>query len=127
MPQVGLVFPGYTAVSDPVANLNHFVADYPFGFAQIILSIGLIEGAAFPGEFWTGGGEREAGDLGYDPLGYSRVSAHHRFVDLFICVWCVVCVETMSLKSVSFSFSCTVFLLCPFLYVCLCLWVHTVS
>ena len=70
--QWGLTFPGYTAVSDPVENLNKFVHDWPFGFAQIILSIGLIEGTAYPGEFWNGGGDREAGDLGYDPIRYSK-------------------------------------------------------
>jgi hypothetical protein len=36
---------------------------------QIFLSIGLIEGVSEPGEFWGGKGAREAGDLGYDPLG----------------------------------------------------------
>jgi hypothetical protein len=70
--QWGLTLPGYTAVPDPVGNLNQFVANYPFGFAQIILTIGLIEGNAFPGEFWFGKGDRDAGDLGYDPLGYQK-------------------------------------------------------
>jgi Chlorophyll A-B binding protein len=70
--QFGLVIPGYTAVADPVANLNQYVVNYPAGFAQIILAIGIIEGHFFPGEFWFGKGEREAGAMGYDPLGFSR-------------------------------------------------------
>lgn len=70
--QWGLAIPGYSTVPDPVENLNQFVANYPFGFAQIILSIGLIEGASDVGDFWFGKGDREAGDLGYDPLGYQK-------------------------------------------------------
>eukprot|EP01042_Synura_sphagnicola_P001884 gene1884-2220_t len=54
--QFGLVIPGYTANPDPVTNLNEFVVNYPLGFAQ----------------FWFGKGEREAGDLGYDPLGFFK-------------------------------------------------------
>jgi len=67
--QYGLTIPGYTAVADPVENLNKFVLDWPFGFTQIIFSIALIEGKFFPGDFWFGKGDREAGDYGYDPLG----------------------------------------------------------
>ena len=67
--QYGLVIPGYTANPDPVSNLNEFIVNWPFAFAQIIFSIGLIEGVSEPGEFWSGKGSREAGDLGYDPLG----------------------------------------------------------
>lgn len=67
-----LTIPGYTAVPDPVENLNQFFTNYPLGAAQIILSIGLIEGASDPSEFWFGRGEREAGDLGYDPLNYQK-------------------------------------------------------
>lgn len=70
--QWGLTIPGYTAVADPVENLNQFVTNYPLGFAQILLAIGIIEGNFFPGEFWTGQGAREAGDLGYDPLGFFK-------------------------------------------------------
>eukprot|EP00607_Mallomonas_marina_P007748 CAMPEP_0182416542 /NCGR_PEP_ID=MMETSP1167-20130531/861_1 /TAXON_ID=2988 /ORGANISM="Mallomonas Sp, Strain CCMP3275" /LENGTH=175 /DNA_ID=CAMNT_0024589393 /DNA_START=153 /DNA_END=680 /DNA_ORIENTATION=+ len=70
--QYGLVIPGYTAVPDPVSNLNNFITEFPFAFAQIIFSIALIEGAAYPGEFWNGKGSREAGDLGYDPLKFFK-------------------------------------------------------
>ena len=70
--QYGLTIPGYTAVADPVENLNQFIVNYPLGFAQIILAIGIIEGWSDPSAFWTGGGAREAGNLGYDPL---RMSA----------------------------------------------------
>jgi hypothetical protein len=37
-----------------------------------VLAIGIIEGHFFPGEFWFGKGDREAGDMGYDPLGLFR-------------------------------------------------------
>mmetsp|Transcript_32348 Transcript_32348/g.54525 ORF Transcript_32348/g.54525 Transcript_32348/m.54525 type:complete len:210 (-) Transcript_32348:187-816(-) len=82
--QQGFVFPGFSAVADPVANLNKYVADYPQGFAQIILAIGVIEGWFFPGEFWFGGGERAAGDLGYDPLqlGKKKTQEEKDFVAL---------------------------------------------
>jgi len=70
--QYGLTIPGYTAVPDPVENLNQFVVNYPYAFAQIIISIGIIEGNFYPGEFWFGKGSREAGDLGYDPLGFFK-------------------------------------------------------
>lgn len=70
--QQGFVIPGYTALADPVQNLNHFVTDYPLAFAQIFLSIGLIEGAAFPGDMWFGKSEREPGDIGYDPIGAKK-------------------------------------------------------
>lgn len=70
--QFGLVIPGYTAYPDPVANLNEYFVNQPFGFAQILLSIGLIEGASDPSAFWTGKGDREAGNLGYDPLGFYK-------------------------------------------------------
>eukprot|EP01038_Epipyxis_sp_PR26KG_P009263 gene9263-12478_t len=70
--QIGLTIPGYTAVADPVENLNKFFTEWPFGFAQIIFSIGLIEGASDPSEFWFGKGERAVGALGYDPLGFSK-------------------------------------------------------
>ena len=70
--QYGLTIPGYTAVADPVENLNKFVLDWPFGFSQILLSIALIEGAAFPGDAWFGKSTREPGDLGYDPLGFFK-------------------------------------------------------
>jgi hypothetical protein len=40
-----------------------------FGMAQLFLAIGLIEGFTFPGEFWTGGGDREPGDLDFYPFG----------------------------------------------------------
>lgn len=69
--QYGLVIPGYTAVADPVENLNQFVVNYPLGFAQIILAIAIIEGASDPSQFWWGKGSRAAGDLGFDPLGFS--------------------------------------------------------
>jgi hypothetical protein len=70
--QLGLVIPGYTAVADPVTNLDQFVLNYPFAFAQIFLTIGLIEGNSDPSAFWFGKGDRVAGELGYDPLGFSR-------------------------------------------------------
>lgn len=70
--QYGLVIPGYTGIADPVENLNNFVLDWPLGFSQIILAIGIIEGHFFPGEFWFGKGDREAGNLGYDPLGFFK-------------------------------------------------------
>lgn len=70
--QYGLTIPGYTSVADPIENLSKYIVDYPLGFSQIILAIGVIEGKFYPGEFWFGKGDRVAGELGYDPLGISR-------------------------------------------------------
>lgn len=70
--QIGPTIPGYTSVADPVENLNKFALEHPLGLAQIVLAIGIIEGHFFPGDFWFGKGDREAGNLGYDPLGMSR-------------------------------------------------------
>lgn len=67
--QYGLTIPGYTAVADPVENLNQYVANFPMGFCQIVFAIAIIEGHFFPKDFWYGKGDRDAGDLGYDPLG----------------------------------------------------------
>jgi hypothetical protein len=69
--QYGLTIPGYSAVADPVENLNQYVVNYPLGFAQIILAIAIIEGNSDPSQFWWGKGARAAGDLGFDPLGFS--------------------------------------------------------
>ena len=38
----------------------------PGGMAQIFLAITIIEGNYYPGDMWTGGGDREAGDFGLD-------------------------------------------------------------
>jgi hypothetical protein len=70
--QYGLTIPGYTAVADPVENLNKYFTEFPLGFAQIIFAIGIIEGNFDPSEFWFGKGEREVGVLGYDPLGFFK-------------------------------------------------------
>jgi len=80
--QYGLTIPGYTAVADPVENLNQYFTNYPLGFAQIIVAIGIIEGHFYPGEFWKGRGSREAGDLGYDPLGFSKGKSAEQKKDL---------------------------------------------
>ena len=50
--QYGLTIPGYTAVADPVENLNQYIVNYPLGFAQIIAAIGIIEGYSDPSAFW---------------------------------------------------------------------------
>ena len=70
--QWGLVIPGYEASLkvDPVENLNAFFTEQPLAFAQIILAIGLVEGTSQPGEFWTGNGEREAGNYHFDPTNF---------------------------------------------------------
>ncbi|CAM9958621.1 unnamed protein product [Discosporangium mesarthrocarpum] len=64
--QAGLFFPGldYEATSW-YDNFGMFASKNPSGLAQIIAFIGAMEGMNYPGEFWTGGGDREAGDLGW--------------------------------------------------------------
>ena len=70
--KLGLVIPGYTAIEDPVLNLNKYISEFPVGFIQIIAALAIIEGHFYPGEFWFGKGTREAGDLGFDPLGFYK-------------------------------------------------------
>lgn len=67
--QYGLTIPGYSAVPDPVENLNKYFTEWPLGMAQILFSIAIIEGHFDPSAFWFGKGDRDAGDMGYDPLG----------------------------------------------------------
>jgi len=70
----GVVFPGdlggfhYEACAwyDGLAS---GLSTNSFGMAQLLMTIGLIEGFSFPAEFWVGGGDREAGDLGFLPFG----------------------------------------------------------
>lgn len=35
-------------------------------------AIGIIEGHFYPGDFWTGGGERQPGAFGFDPMGFCK-------------------------------------------------------
>lgn len=50
-----------------------FAAQNPGGAFQIFFGIALVEGQTFPEEFYeAGGGSREAGNLGFDPLGLSK-------------------------------------------------------
>ena len=72
--QCKVVFPGELGGFhyEPAAwynGLSSACATNAFGMAQLFLSIGLVEGFTYPGEFWTGGGDREPGDLGFYPFG----------------------------------------------------------
>lgn len=44
--QYGLTIPGYTAVADPVQNLNTFVLDWPLGFTQVLSKLDLQRAVA---------------------------------------------------------------------------------
>jgi len=71
----GVSFPGelggmsYSQPDSWVDGLSSAISSCPFGMAQLFLTIGLIEGTSDPSDFWTGGGAREAGDLGFTPFG----------------------------------------------------------
>lgn len=70
----GITFPGelggyHYEAGTWYEGLSNAMATNTFGMAQLFLSIGLVEGASFCGDFWTGGGDREAGDLGFTPFG----------------------------------------------------------
>jgi hypothetical protein len=45
--------------------LTHFqfITEWPFGFAQILFTIALVEGSAYPGDMWSGAGDRPAGQV----------------------------------------------------------------
>jgi len=70
----GVTFPGemggmYYESASWVDGLSSAFKTNPFGMAQLFMSIGLVEGFTDPSDFWTGGGSREAGDLGFYPFG----------------------------------------------------------
>ena len=71
---LGIHLPFGEAFSDP----NWFTASYTFatknpaGTAQILILLSIIEGQSFANEFYTGGGSREPGNLGFDPLGFCK-------------------------------------------------------
>ena len=48
------------------------MTDFPQGAAHIIILLAIIEGAKFPGDAWFGKMQRAPGDIGYDPLGFSK-------------------------------------------------------
>jgi hypothetical protein len=101
----GLTIPGYTAVADPVQNLNQFVTAFPGGFAQIILAIGIIEGNFFSGDFWFGKGDREAGDYGLDWTGKDKCKSRTWIAPLKPYI------------SISMSPPLTLYLIASFLYI----------
>jgi len=73
----GVHFPGEMGgnfyESGPWADgLTSALATNPFGMAQLLLSIALVEGTSYSGDFWSGGGAREAGDLGFYPFGKGK-------------------------------------------------------
>jgi len=70
--QWGLVIPGYedTLNKNPAGNMHDFFVGHPLAFAQIILAIGIVEGSSNPLAFWTGNGDREAGNYHFDPTGF---------------------------------------------------------
>lgn len=39
---LGLTIPGYTAVADPVENLNSFVLNQPLAFAQVLICVTVL-------------------------------------------------------------------------------------
>ncbi|CAM9168290.1 unnamed protein product [Ectocarpus sp. 8 AP-2014] len=63
--QSGFVFPGLGYEAVPWYDQFHeFASKNPGGLAQLMLFFAVAEGATYCGDFWSGGGEREAGDLG---------------------------------------------------------------
>mmetsp|Transcript_65250 Transcript_65250/g.121647 ORF Transcript_65250/g.121647 Transcript_65250/m.121647 type:complete len:312 (-) Transcript_65250:55-990(-) len=73
MVQSGFHFPGRPDVEWTEA-LGACCADKNarLGILQILVFIFIIEGKFYSGDMWVGMGEREAGDLGWDPLKLSR-------------------------------------------------------
>mmetsp|Transcript_52169 Transcript_52169/g.117492 ORF Transcript_52169/g.117492 Transcript_52169/m.117492 type:complete len:310 (+) Transcript_52169:49-978(+) len=71
--QSGFHFPGRPDVEWTEA-LGACCADKNarLGILQILVFIFIIEGKFYSGDMWVGMGEREAGDLGWDPLKLSR-------------------------------------------------------
>ncbi|CAM9503408.1 unnamed protein product [Ascophyllum nodosum] len=63
--QLGIYFPGLGYEAVPwYQQFDEFVAKNPVGLLQLVLFFAVMEGYYYPGDFWSGGGEREAGDYG---------------------------------------------------------------
>lgn len=67
-------FTAYPQEPDFTQAFYKALSNNPLGMAQIALAIAIIEGHYYAGDFWAGGGDRKAGELGFDPLGFSKVS-----------------------------------------------------
>mmetsp|Transcript_73928 Transcript_73928/g.175951 ORF Transcript_73928/g.175951 Transcript_73928/m.175951 type:complete len:328 (-) Transcript_73928:254-1237(-) len=67
-------FPGRPDVYDWTQALEACCKDKNarLGIIQIMVFIFIVEGRTFCGDMWVGMGEREAGDLGWDPLKLTR-------------------------------------------------------
>lgn len=63
--QSGFHFPGLGYEAVPwYDQFNEFASKNPGGLAQLMLFFATAEGVNYCGDFWNGGGDREAGDLG---------------------------------------------------------------
>lgn len=63
--QAGLQFPGLGYEAVPwYDQFNEFASKNPGGLAQLMLFFAVAEGATYCGDMWSGGGDRDAGDLG---------------------------------------------------------------
>ncbi|CAM9714761.1 unnamed protein product [Laminaria digitata] len=63
--QAGFIFPGLDYEVVPwYDQFSQFAAKNPEGLAQLMLFFAVAEGVTYPGDMWSGGGDRDAGDLG---------------------------------------------------------------
>uniref|UniRef100_I2CR44 Light-harvesting protein n=1 Tax=Nannochloropsis gaditana (strain CCMP526) TaxID=1093141 RepID=I2CR44_NANGC len=69
---LGVYVPTYPQEPDFTQAFYKALQNNPLGMAQIALAIAIIEGHYYAGDFWTGGGDREVGAFGFDPLGFSK-------------------------------------------------------
>eukprot|EP00933_Yihiella_yeosuensis_P049777 TRINITY_DN470_c0_g1_i2.p1 TRINITY_DN470_c0_g1~~TRINITY_DN470_c0_g1_i2.p1 ORF type:complete len:485 (-),score=126.64 TRINITY_DN470_c0_g1_i2:290-1744(-) len=72
--QASVHIPGYPAQPDWTLALNDCYAQKltAIGVAQISLFTMIVEGHFFPNDAWIGSMDREAGDLGFDPLKFTK-------------------------------------------------------
>eukprot|EP00968_Pinguiococcus_pyrenoidosus_P006176 scaffold417_cov252-Pinguiococcus_pyrenoidosus.AAC.3 len=66
--QAGVSIPSYPTNVAWTDALGAAIKNNPAGMAQIFILLTILEGYFYPGEMWTGGGDREAGDFGFDYL-----------------------------------------------------------
>ena len=75
-----------SGTTDWYNSFPEFAQKNPLGLTQIIAGTGVWEGYFNPSDFWTGEGKRAPGNLGFDPLNFSKASTRQSIHQAFV-IW----------------------------------------